>query len=181
LNIDGTFEDWFAGSKVADGDGRPRMVFHGTSASFAAFDKKQQVLMPRFWGRPGFFFTSSADEAAENADWARIYRLGHCNIIPVYLRITNPVVRKAQGFPQKWFDANWRALTEQAQRNGNDGFIVNGGGPGEGRTTYIVFEPEQIVSAIVARAQMRAVQAPVAAAPALQPPTESAPRHRHKP
>lgn len=157
MRLQAPFSEWFQRSHAVSADGAPKMVFHGTSASFDTFNKSKQIMMGRFRGRPGFFFTSSAIEAEVSSEWAEIYRGGNRNIVPVYLRLLNPIVRKAQGYPQKWYDANWTALSEQAARNGNDGLIINGSGVGEGRTTYVVFEPEQIVSAIDARRAMTPV------------------------
>ena len=83
------FKKWFAGSKVVEPDGSPLILYHGTNADFDIFKK----------GDIGFHFgtvqaandrLAAAHEMIE--DW-RVMGYGKpgYNILPVYLRIENPV------------------------------------------------------------------------------------------
>ncbi len=67
------FYEWFGNSKVVDADGKPLVVYHGTSKEFNMFDIKK-ARDGQY--KKGFFFT--ADKAA-----ARMY--GNI-IMPVYLK-----------------------------------------------------------------------------------------------
>jgi hypothetical protein len=76
---------WFGESKVVDGAGRPRVVYHGTTKNFLAFSPKRRN--PEF----GFHFG-----AISQAEWFATYdpergTLSGGNIKPAYLRIENPL------------------------------------------------------------------------------------------
>ena len=59
--MDKSFEAWFKGSKVANKDGSPRIVFHGTeSGDFDAFDTPA-------------FFSNDRDEAVAYAEYTDTY------------------------------------------------------------------------------------------------------------
>lgn len=59
-----TFFEWFGDSKVVDEQGRPLVVYHGTTADFTEFDRSK--------GNPesdlgaGFYFTNTEDDVSEN-------------------------------------------------------------------------------------------------------------------
>jgi len=101
------FRRWFGDSKVVDEKGEPLVVYHGTDEEFTVFDKKK-MREGRYGKR--FYF-------ADTPERAKAYGK---NVMPVYLRITNP------GF-------------------GGDGLIA---GSEVGNRIYMVFEPTQIKSAI---------------------------------
>ena len=69
------FWRWFGDSKVVDDQGRPLVVYHGTTADFDAFDSKKQSQDRG----PGFWFTTDIDRAE---------RYGV--VKQVYLSIKNP-------------------------------------------------------------------------------------------
>lgn len=80
------FKRWFGdwqkhpnnASKVVNPDGTPKVMYHGTTSSFTAFDKKK-AKSSGFYGR-GFYFTESEGHA------------GHYgNAMAVYLDIKNPL------------------------------------------------------------------------------------------
>jgi hypothetical protein len=76
------FKKWFAGSKVVDKKGNPRVLYHGTPAfGFEEFDVKFQREKSLFG--PGFYF--SHDERM-----ARTYAQRGGDVYPVYVRITRP-------------------------------------------------------------------------------------------
>lgn len=142
------FWKWFGGSVVRNDDGSPMVVYHGTSHGFSQFDPDRQGrVFTQYRARKGFFFTSSAAEAGYSAEYARIFTEGEDVIMPVYLSIQNPYVRKSGGkHPQKWFDSNWEVLQETAMSGGHDGVIIIGTGKGKGRATFVVYHPTQIKS-----------------------------------
>jgi hypothetical protein len=123
------FKRWFAGSKVVDANGEPLVVYHGTAADFAEFQPTGGEL-----GR-GIYFSPSADTASMFAARAK----GEAEaVIPVYLRINNPLV------------ANDREVARatgptKLQQQGYDGIIYTSP---TGEVQYVAFRPEQIKSAI---------------------------------
>lgn len=70
------FYRWFGDSKVVDGQGRPLVVYHGTSAEFDTF-------------RKGNIF------ATENPEVASEY--GSLGAMPLYMRLENPFIVDAYG------------------------------------------------------------------------------------
>jgi hypothetical protein len=81
IKNDPAFKKWFAGSKVTDKKGNPRVVYHGTPTfGFEEFDVKNQRDLSLFG--PGFYFSS--DERM-----ARTYARGG-DVYPVYVRMTKP-------------------------------------------------------------------------------------------
>ena len=74
-------ESWLEGTKVVDRDGKPQVVYHGTVADIKAF-------------RPGSWFAATPQKAERYAK--RRYRGADDqedtpNLVPVYLRILNPL------------------------------------------------------------------------------------------
>lgn|SRR5690606_12840662 len=83
------FKKWFGKSKVVDKEGKPLRVFHGTTASFSAFDTKH-LGHGNDENGVGFYFT-------DNTDWAHHYAAGHGgNTVPVYLKIQKPIYYEKQ-------------------------------------------------------------------------------------
>jgi hypothetical protein len=80
------FKDWFKNSWVVNEDGSPKVVYHGTSASFPSF------------GSGTNFFTSDPEVAS---DYARArspnYRGEGSNLVPVYLSMQNPLILNRDG------------------------------------------------------------------------------------
>lgn len=72
------FKRWFAGSKVVDKRGQPLRVFHGTTSDFDAFDMERTNGIAFFSTKPRF--ASGYALSSSNPG----------NVIPVYLRITQP-------------------------------------------------------------------------------------------
>jgi hypothetical protein len=73
------FQKWFGNSKAVDADGKPLVVYHGTQASFEAFDAERA-------GNEGIFF--SLDLRTSN-HYAERGGAG-ANLIPAYVRIEHP-------------------------------------------------------------------------------------------
>ena len=153
------FKAWFGESKVVDADGTPLRVFHGTAGDFAVFDaEKSGRNYLSNGGDQGFFFTSNPGTASVYAEHPALAYLapgtenprfgkGTANIMPVYLSLQNPLIRKTKLSPDKFFDYNRRTLYEQAKERGADGVIIRGTGA-HPRDLYVAFKSEQIKSAI---------------------------------
>lgn len=147
------FKRWFGdwekhpdkASKVVNADGTPKVVYHGTSADFAIFDKRKAK--EGAFGR-GFYFATSNGRA-------KAYGSG--KIMETYLSIKNPyIVHDSLGFTgedyrnmQKQFGLQDKITDKNVgkvlQQQGYDGIMVY---DGNGNVKEIVaFEPTQIKSA----------------------------------
>jgi hypothetical protein len=76
------FKRFFAGSKVVNEDGSPKVMYHGTNKDFNEFliaEKANRTGMP-----DGFYFTSDAEDASRYA------KGDGANVMPVYLSIKSP-------------------------------------------------------------------------------------------
>lgn len=97
------FKNWFGdwendpdnASKVVDENGEPMVVWHGRSAEFNTFEKKEGV---RFimWledkvKAEGFFFSPNKGLAEEFASNSSRHRGGKANVIPCFLNIRKPM------------------------------------------------------------------------------------------
>jgi ribosomal protein S18 acetylase RimI-like enzyme len=145
------FKAWFRESKIVDADGKPKVVYTGTSADvdFKSFKAPKN----------GIWFTDSTEGASqyavENDSMGHIFEGGKyvpkntaSRVIPVYLSIQNPKVyaewpdvikyasnyKKAQG-----------ALWEQLKRAGHDGVVFRDATHGD---VFVAFESAQVKSAI---------------------------------
>jgi hypothetical protein len=163
---------------VVDAEGRPLVVYHGTATpGFSEFDPKQA----RSEGGAFFFSHSSLmKNPATNANGYATRRGGAVDdgaVMPVYLRMTNPLIAgftepmpegdeaivqwldRMQKFNRK-LDANkneyYQRTIKEAKRNGHDGVIfknvederMDGGRRWNDETdVYAAFRPEQIKSA----------------------------------
>jgi|GEM_PF-1429083 len=144
------FREWFGDSKVVDGDGAPKVVYHGSpdvrgviNGGFSASPTRGEV----------FFFTDSNAVAETYADDSRAfdYQNAEPHTLPVYLSIENPYVVDAKG--AKWRDTE-RHIKE-ARDGGHDGVIIlnsrdeynNTGNGGRLSTVYAAFKPTQVKSA----------------------------------
>lgn len=131
------FKKWFGDSKVTDKDGKPLVVYHGTTKSFDEFKTKGD----------GAFF-STAKVASSYASFGEAVG---ANVVPVYLSIQNPLIVDAPGgrmIAANYYDLMAEDLQEQARGEGRDGVIVREKRGRQDNSTYIAFRPEQIKSAI---------------------------------
>lgn len=129
------FEEWFGDSKVVDADGKPMVVYHGTTADFTAFDRNETrtgVL------GEGFYFSPEPERTRSYAGGSRFGGQGYAeggNVMPVYVSLQNPLVLRAG-----------QRADLSAESKGHDGVIqLDAGG---GIETVVAFSPEQIKSAI---------------------------------
>jgi len=158
------FKKWFGdwenepgkASKVVDAQGRPLVVYHGTTGDFDAFDPaKRGTATQSDDAKRGFFFTSNPEAAAAFVDQTMGDELQFgANIIPAFVNIKNPAIWEWGG-GQSSADQINKAISD-AKTNGHDGLILvnirdrgfNPGGRGILSTHVIVFKPIQIKSAI---------------------------------
>lgn len=99
------FKKWFSESKVANDDGTPMVVYHGTSKDFESFSTEGRQHKTH---GTGAFFSSSPDVAAT-------YMTGkNERTIPVYLSLKNPLVIDAKG-------SFWSDLPKNATFASSDG------------------------------------------------------------
>lgn len=88
--IDAKFRRWFGKSVVHNGDGTPKICYHGSQADIKAFD-------PTFTGKGldqsgiGFYFTSDSDDAQRYTSNKESGDNTGGNITPVYLKIQKPI------------------------------------------------------------------------------------------
>lgn len=158
------FYKWFGDSKVVDDQGRPLVVYHGTSEQFDTFDKTK-IGSALKKDTIGFFFITDKD-VAKTYDKRYIrkphYRLteeekaNNDSIEPMslYLKISNPItvndVYQEPGFdstyytsPIDMFDANRNVYNDYAEKHSDkDGVKLYA----EGQTMFVAFEPSQIKS-----------------------------------
>jgi hypothetical protein len=94
------FWKWFGNSKSVDAQKRPIIYYHGTNKSFDEFNVDAGVGASK---GAGSFFTSSEDVAGTYT-----HGVNGGNILPVYLKMDNPVVIDAKG-------ANWNTIGGNAK------------------------------------------------------------------
>ena len=153
------FKKWFGdwendpknASKVVDENGEPLVVYHGTGATFDAFDKKiEAASVGASNGFQGFFFTKEEGRAGDFAI-AKEERIGgDAKTIPVFLSIKNPSIADAKG--SSWVNI-YPEQIERAIKDKNDGAITKNikdaatsisYWQNKEDNNYIAFEPNQI-------------------------------------
>jgi hypothetical protein len=156
------FKNWFGGSRVVDADGRPLVVYHGTAASFDAFDTTKGKTEGSAFG-PGSYFTPVAANA-----WNKKGSGDGQRVLPVYLKMEKPLdssvpmseetarmvsqyigreVKEGDMIPLLSMERKGGTTTEAAKAAGFDGVIhwIERGGKAE--KNYIAIHPNQIKSA----------------------------------
>lgn len=142
------FNAWFKDSKVVDADGKPLVVYHGTTSDFSEFDPEIEPWHIKRDKGKHFFFGESAAAGYYAEGMGDAYTDGGANVMPVYLAFKNPHIIKVNGEPSsEWDRASGRF--EREAPSGVDGYIVKGkeenGAPA---TMYVATKPTQIKSAI---------------------------------
>lgn len=148
------FKRWFGKSKVTKyiPDLRidiPKVVYHATSTPhFTKFDKEKigSSTDGGYLGA-GFYFSSypndiyagSYHEKDIDGKYIQKYK-DSGRVYPAFLRIENPVPDKELDYAVEMWNDNPNLMTKYFKEKGYDGVI----GSGE----YVVFEPDQIKSAI---------------------------------
>lgn len=167
------FKRWFGNSKVVDKDGKPLVVYHGTTRDFTAFER-----MPGEVEDIGFHFGTRYQAEARLENRAQMLGEGYegAQVVPAYLSIQNPLRLPDAG---NWTASMIAAMIEmkgapdltKAQRQhvvkigysgeknntaklrdylkslGYDGIVYKNKHEGAGES-WIAFDPTQIKSAI---------------------------------
>lgn len=113
------FRKWFGDSKVVDADGRPLVVYHGSTRGGISHNTVQKS-----------FFTSSMDVATTYSKDDYSGSIGESPTVQeMYLRIENPLEIDASGEPWMRIEFEGRRHTTDdlaalARRRGHDGLIV---------------------------------------------------------
>ena len=139
------FRAWFGDSKVADENGQPLVVYHGTTADISAFDPARigATTDDGDFGA-GFYFTTDQGVASSYAG-----EQPGSNVVPVLLSLQNPLVVESMteidvpGFWEAREAGDNQRAAQAIQAAGYDGVIETGGAYPQ----YVAFHPEQIKSA----------------------------------
>jgi hypothetical protein len=119
-----------------DENGEPLVVYHGTSEDFTSFDPKEDGGQ-----HDAIWFTDNPDIANFHAlKWTT--RTG-ANVMPLFLRLTKPLVTNANG---KLRDTAFVNTAKQQERDGVIYQNANDAKAGNG-TLFVAFDPTQIKSA----------------------------------
>ena len=130
------FKAWFSGSKVVDAEGKPLMVYHGTSADFAIFKPSHGDF------GDGIYMTSDAAEASDYANnWSPTTAKDGANVMPVYASLQNPYYTTPE---DRKLDSD--VVRKKAEKLGHDGIIRTW--KNSDQIHVIAFNPTQIKSAI---------------------------------
>lgn len=92
-------QEYFADSKIRDGEGRLKVMYRGGASDITVFDRRKSSYS-NLYGR-GFYFTDSESHASQ-------YGKAH----PYYLNITNPLQAGAKTFTDKQIRAFLEAVAE---------------------------------------------------------------------
>lgn len=119
------FKNWFGdwendpenASKVVDENGEPMVVWHGRSAEFNTFEKKEGV---RFImgledkvKAEGFFFSPDKGLAEEFASNSSRHRGGKANVVPCFLNIRRPMDLTDEDYDRIYEDVTgWEYMVE---------------------------------------------------------------------
>lgn len=138
------FKRWFGDSKVVDADGKPLVVYHGTTENFSTFDLKKSY-------DGGLHFGSEAAAGRRLADSTGFEDAPGNRVMQVYLSIKNPKVMADQ-----FDEESWARAIQEAKDQGHDGIRYQNEAEfdededtGQPTTTesWVAFHPEQIKSA----------------------------------
>ena len=146
------FKAWFGDSKVVGAEGKPLVVYHGTTAEISAFQQNKATEKDAGWYGRGIYFTADPDTASTYSRYEELQGKelsGAPLVMPVYVSIQNPYVwpanRRAATTPEEA-----AAIRKDLEAQGHDGVIV----PNEyadpryaGHYEVVAFRPEQIKSA----------------------------------
>lgn len=166
------FQAWFAGSKMVDRSGTPRVFYHGTPDAFTEFDPKavhdRDGLKNKLGFGPGLLYFT--DMPADASRYAARWKREGANIHPVFLKMTKPLVTRhyddkgaawiehaSQGYgsyrPIKTFKARMRKFIQDLKAEGHDGIAQMGSvthsetwGRNQTPGEFIVFDASQVRS-----------------------------------
>jgi hypothetical protein len=134
------FKAWFGDSKVVDAHGKPLVVYHGTRSDVSRFDLNAPRNMATFRDAQGFYFTNDPRDASSYTEVDGDPASG-ANVLPVYLRIENPLRVESGDIDRHPAYVSPQRLSK-LKADGYDGIIYAGG------VELVVFSSDQIKSAI---------------------------------
>ena len=156
------FAQWFGNSKVADEQGNPLTVYHGTNADIHSFGGEPGSKTGNVTTPLGHFFSPDPGEASRYAiQWNPVGG----NVMPVHLSLQNPYEMPYREFDNLAMSVFRKEKTEaeamahsvkyreDLKKQGHDGIIVVG--PRGRHLEYVAFHPHQIVSAITRQVPKR--------------------------
>ena len=108
---DSKFAKWFGNSKVVNADKTPKVVYHGTQATFTEFVRPKENGCDRLG--PGFYFT-------DHPQTIDAYLKSGGKIIPVFLRMENPVTDGLGRMSSAQLDEFFRKIETHKFKNGYD-------------------------------------------------------------
>lgn len=161
------FKNWFGDSKVVDAEGKPRVLYHGTTGEFNAFDPAMSDSQAKTGAPQGTFFFTDTPAIAESytvdyaGEWTTTYKDGG-KILPSYVSLKNPKVidAKFDHWDEIKYKGNFVTINDIAAdvkaQGKHDGVIVRNvkdygkriNGVSGGGDTIIAFDPTQIKSAV---------------------------------
>ena len=103
------FANWFRNSKAVNSDGTPKVVYHGTKAVFNEFLRPKQKGIDRLG--PGFYFT-------DHPRTIEVYSESGGTIIPVFLRIENPITDENKSMTKAQVEKFFNEITTHVFPNG---------------------------------------------------------------
>lgn len=148
------FRRWFGDSKVVNADGKPLVVYHGTTADVTKFDLSYFGKSDDGLAGKGFYFSISGDVASGySTSELGLYRDGkYPNVLPVYLKAENPLVwdyfsEKGKRLQKLREDLGADGFRDWLKQQGYDSVNLIIDGNGDDRVQWMVLDPTQIKSA----------------------------------
>ena len=139
------FARWFGKSVIVDGEGRPLVLYHGTTGDFDVFNTDGNKYLNGFKTAGAVWLTTRTDEAswaAENLPQMKGKTTEGANVMPVYASISKPFITKDWSAYPRW--ATMAAL----KLRGYDGVIHSPDGTIESASEILAFDSKQIKSSI---------------------------------
>jgi hypothetical protein len=126
-------------------NGKPKRLYHGRTGDYSVFRGDLTGSRHRdLEVGDAFHFTDDTKTADWYAKSAGRQTKGGANVMPVHLRMVNPLVVNYDGAGAEYLDED----VEQAKQLGHDGVIAKNIDDGRVSDHFIVFHPLQIKSAI---------------------------------
>lgn len=152
MNTNQAFKEWFGLSKVADAEGKPLLMFHGTNKGFDRFEIRAGEKDSGWYGS-GVYLTSDPSTASAYSVYeslkSSIAGTGGANVMPVHVSLQNPYLwpagRKAAITPEETDQ-----LTKELVALGYDGVIVSNENADPLYASHyevVAFHPAQVKSA----------------------------------
>ncbi len=160
------FKRWFGESKARDEQGKPLVAYHGTKEDFSTFDlARSGTATDEGWFGPGIYLAPDPKQASLIAQINPQDRSGALlpkgNVMPLYVRAENPYVTDRQSLSPDF--------VERLRADGHDA-IFRVDYPGDKiPAEIVVFDPEQIKSAIGNRGTFDAGNPDIRMSPKLTP------------